>query len=77
MDVLGDFLADRCLRGEQLQASKGELYEGYKRWYEDAGERTESKRKFGMLLKERGVEGGRNSERTERIWKGIGLSTAR
>jgi hypothetical protein len=28
-----------------------------------------------MLLKERGIEDGRNSERTKRIWKGIGLTT--
>jgi P4 family phage/plasmid primase-like protien len=74
MDVLGDFLADRCLRGEGLQVSKNGLYEEYKKWCEDAGERAETKRKFGMLLKERGIEDGRNSERTERIWKGIGLS---
>jgi hypothetical protein len=44
-------------------------------WSEDAGERTETKRKFGMLLKERGIDDGRNSERTKRIWKGIGLTT--
>jgi putative DNA primase/helicase len=74
MDVLGDFLADRCLRGEGLQVSKSNLYEEYKKWCEDAGEQTETKRKFGMLLKERSIEDGRNSERTERIWKGIGLS---
>jgi hypothetical protein len=27
-----------------------------------------------MLLKDRGIEDGRNSERTQRIWRGIGLS---
>jgi putative DNA primase/helicase len=75
MDVLGDFLADRCFRGERLQVGKDELYKAYQMWSEDAGERTETKRKFGMLLKERGIEDGRNSERTRRIWKGIGLST--
>jgi putative DNA primase/helicase len=75
MDVLGDFLADRCFRGERLQVGKDELYKAYQMWSEDAGERTETKRKFGMLLKERGIEDGRNSERTKRIWKGIGLTT--
>jgi putative DNA primase/helicase len=75
MDVLGDFLADRCFRGERLEVGKDELYKAYQMWSEDAGERTETKRKFGMLLKERGVEDGRNSERTKRIWKGIGLTT--
>jgi putative DNA primase/helicase len=74
MDVLGDFLADRCLRGERLQVGKDELYRAYQEWCEDAGERSETKRKFGMLLKERGFGDGRNSERTKRIWKGIGLS---
>jgi hypothetical protein len=46
----------------------------YQVWCDDAGERSETKRKFGMLLIERGVEDGRNPERTKRIWKGIGLS---
>jgi putative DNA primase/helicase len=75
MDVIGDFMADRCFRGERLQVDKDELYKAYQMWSETAGERTETKRKFGMLLKERGIEDGRNSERTKRIWKGIGLST--
>jgi len=75
MDVLGDFLADRCFRGERLQVGKDELYKAYQMWSEAAGERMETKRKFGMLLKERGIEDGRNSERTKRIWKGIGLTT--
>jgi phage/plasmid-associated DNA primase len=75
MDVLGDFLADRCFRGERLEVGKDELYKAYQMWSEEAGERTETKRKFGMLLKERGVEDGRNSDRTKRIWKGIGLTT--
>jgi putative DNA primase/helicase len=75
MDVLGDFLADRCFHGERLQVGKDELYKAYQMWSDDAGERTETKRKFGMLLKERGIEDGRNSERTKRIWKGIGLTT--
>ena len=75
MDVLGDFLADRCFRSEGLQVGKDELYKAYQMWSEDAGERMETKRKFGMLLKERGIEDGRNSERTKRIWKGIGLTT--
>jgi putative DNA primase/helicase len=74
MDVLGDFLADRCYRGERLKVAKDELYKAYQLWCDDAGERTESKRKFGMLLKDRGIEDGRNAERTQRIWKGIGLS---
>src|SRR5215213_2709251 len=75
MDVLGDFLADRCFRGERLEVGKDDLYKAYQMWSEDAGERMETKRKFGMLLKERGIEDGRNSERTKRIWKGIGLTT--
>ena len=74
MDVIGDFLADRCHKGARLAAAKDELYKAYQAWCEDAGERFETKRKFGMLLKDRGLEDGRNAERTQRIWKGIGLS---
>ena len=74
MDVIGDFMADRCFRGEGLQVPKDELYKAYQVWCDEAGERSETKRKFGMLLIERGVEDGRNPERTKRLWKGIGLS---
>jgi putative DNA primase/helicase len=42
MDVLGDFLADRCFRGERLQVGKDELYKAYQMWSEEAGERTET-----------------------------------
>jgi putative DNA primase/helicase len=74
MDVIGDFLADRCYRGERLEVAKDELYKAYHVWCEDAGERPETKRKFGMILKDRGIEDGRNAERTQRMWRGIGLS---
>src|SRR5215210_6004739 len=74
MDVIGDFMADRCYRSERLEVPKDELYKAYQVWCDDAGERHDTKRKFGMLLIERGIEDGRNSDRTKRIWKGIGLS---
>jgi len=74
MDVIGDFLADRCFKGAHLTVAKDEFYKAYQMWCEDAGERFEPKRKFGTLLKDRGIEDGRNAERTQRIWTGIGLS---
>jgi len=74
MDVIGDFLADRCFKGAHLTVAKDEFYKAYQMWCEDAGERFETKRKFGTLLKDRGIEDGRNAERTQRIWTGIGLS---
>jgi putative DNA primase/helicase len=77
MDVIGDFMADRYFRGARLEVAKDELYKAYQVWCDDAGERSETKRKFGMLLIERGVEDGRNSDRTKRIWRGIGLSAVK
>lgn len=77
MDVLGDFIADRCYRGARLEVAKDDLYKAYQVWCDEAGERFETKRKFGMLIAERGIEDGRNPERTRRIWKGIGLSAIR
>ena len=74
MDVIGDFLADKCYRGERLEVAKDELYKAYLAWCEEEGERSDTKRKFGMLLKDRGIEDGRNSDRSKRIWQGIGLS---
>lgn len=53
MDVLADFLADRCQVNVPDTVSAADLYAAYKSWAEAGGERVLSKRAFGMGLEER------------------------
>lgn len=55
MDVLADFLAERCIVGPGEKCKAGELYQAYKDWAEHTGEsRPLSLKAFGLLLEERG-----------------------
>lgn len=72
MDLLAGFLEDCCFVDPQAQATAKLLYSAYTKWCEDAGERAESQRSFGLRLAERGFQpdkgtGGR------RVWRGLGL----
>lgn len=56
MDVLAAFLREECatVEGESTKATR--LYESYREWCLEAGEKAEKQRKFGERLKERGYE---------------------
>ncbi len=71
MDVLADFLSERCVTGENYQATTTELYNAYETWCLDNGEKAESARWLNGQLRNRGFEPGRS--RSSRFWKGIGL----
>ena len=70
-DALADFLADCCLVNDMVRVKVGDLHESYKNWAERSGERAESKRGLGLLLKERGFVAERMS--TGRFWRGLAL----
>jgi putative DNA primase/helicase len=55
-DLLGSFLADHCMIGENLSAPAGELYATYRRWAEDSNEQPVTQKQFGSALAERGFE---------------------
>ena len=71
MDILADFLASYCDVDVPDQTPKGDLYDAYKSWAEDNGERPLSQTKLGRLLKERGFQDGRTGK--QRHWFGIRL----
>jgi len=71
MDILGQFLAERCIHSKMFQATAKELYQAYLRWCEEAGDKAISKRAFGLALAERGLIKSKSHSRI--IWKGIGL----
>jgi len=56
MDIIGRFLEEKCQveRNEKLQAK--ELYDAYKAWCEDNGERWDTQTTFGKKMGERGIE---------------------
>lgn len=74
MDVLAGFLVECC----ELDAGHWEyakdLYECYKRWCDENGERPEPQRKFGGRLGERGFQRDRGGSRGAGIWRGVRLT---
>jgi len=55
-DVLGAFLNECCILGATVEEEHAALYTAYKEWADRSGEKTESARKFALLLEERGIE---------------------
>jgi putative DNA primase/helicase len=74
MDLIGDFLEERCLLGAEEEITSKELYDAYTVWARDDGERVLSAKAFGLRLQERG---GVRPCRTKKArgWKGIRLRT--
>ncbi len=54
MDILGDFIAAKCVLDAKAYAPTGALYTDYESWCRDNGEDAVKKRTFSILLKERG-----------------------
>jgi len=70
MDVIGDFVDGRCVLSETATGTAKELYESYESWCDDNGEKTISKKLFGMKLSERGFDKYRA---TGGIWTWLGI----
>ena len=54
MDLIGNFLEERCLVAENAEVGSGGLYKAYRGWCEQNGEHPAKQRDFGMRLTERG-----------------------
>lgn len=74
-DILGHFLAERCVVGPTTSARAGELYAEYARWAEASGLRAQSSVKFAAALAERGFAKLPRSNRGN-VWQGVGLMAA-
>jgi putative DNA primase/helicase len=72
MNIIGDFIDDMCVLNEIATGTAKELYESYEKWCDAEGEKTISKKLFGMKLSERGFDNYRAS-RGVRTWIGIGI----
>jgi len=73
MDVLRNFIADRCIIAPLATTTAQELYQAYKVWSGESAERNLlSKRGLGLILGKIGFEKDKVSA-GKRIWRGIKL----
>jgi hypothetical protein len=76
MDTFAEFLAERCVLGNEEWAQTSKLRRAYSGWCEEAGQRTLSWQIITGRLRERGCEpaarriGGGSPQRG---WRGIGV----
>jgi putative DNA primase/helicase len=74
MDYLGGFIAEECVQDELATTTVAELYNAYKTWCDQNGEKTISSTKFGFMLTERGFTKSRETTGKKRVlYKGIRL----
>jgi len=71
MDVIGNFIKEKCGQKKEMTIAIKKLYKAYSDWCEENNEHAVSDRFFTLRLKEMGFEQGRTS--AERFWVGIGL----
>jgi putative DNA primase/helicase len=72
MDILAGFLDDCCVEEVNLTVPLGDLYKAYDQWCDDSGEKSMTKREFGMRMRERGFTQVRGTGGV-RLWDGVGL----
>lgn len=73
MNLLRDFLSDRCLIDTKAMSTAQDLYQSYLNWADDEGEKSPlSKRSFGLTLGEMGFQKARGGG-GKRLWRGVGL----
>jgi putative DNA primase/helicase len=76
MDVLGAFLQECCIVDPDSNVAAKDLYAAYKLWCQENGERTETQRRFGARLTERGgFERYRGSKSGGHRWRSLELLT--
>jgi putative DNA primase/helicase len=73
MDVIGNFVRERCVQEPGASVKARELFKCYQEWCEDNNEHGCSERFLGLRLKELGLEQKRLSD--GRHWKGIKIKS--
>jgi putative DNA primase/helicase len=71
MDVIGNFIKERCVQGPGCSIKARELFKVYQEWCEENNEHAGSERFFGLRLKELGI--GQKRMGDGRYWLGLGL----
>lgn len=71
-DFLGEFLADACERRGAATERAADLFNAYREWCRQGGERETTQRTFGLMLRERGFD--RERQRDGHYWIGLELN---
>jgi len=71
MDVLARFVDEECETGAGLKVKSSTLYNRYKLWCEESGEKVVRSQDFSNSLQDRGY--GRGRSNGERVYKGIAV----
>ncbi len=71
-DIFAQWLGDCCDQDRRFTGINGELYESYRAYVGARGERVQSQTWFGLKLKKRGFEKGKDNK-DNRIFKGLRL----
>jgi putative DNA primase/helicase len=69
MDVIGNFIKERCVYAEGVTIKARELFKVYQDWCNENNEHASSERFFGLRLKELGQEQKRYND--GRYWVGV------
>ena len=62
MDVIGNFLRERCDHGAGMSVRARELFKCYQDWCGENNEHAVNERFFGLRLKELGLEQRRSND---------------
>jgi len=71
MDIVNDFLLEHCEYDINGKVVKSQLYEKYIQWCKATGEFQLTSKKFGMRIKEKGIDEYRQG--SQRFWRGISI----
>jgi putative DNA primase/helicase len=71
IDVIGNFLRERCVQRPGAAIRTRELFQVYQGWCEENNEMATSERIFGLRLKELGMVQKRTAE--ARFWQGLAV----
>jgi putative DNA primase/helicase len=71
MDVIGNFLKERCVQRPGAAVRARELFQVYQDWCDENNEMATSERMFGLRMKELGMVQKRTSE--ARFWQDLAV----
>jgi len=71
MDIIGNFIKERCIQGLEGSIKARELFKCYQDWCIENNEHAVSERFLGLRLKELGFEQKRSND--GRYWQGVQL----
>lgn len=76
MDIIGEFITARCSLSESATTLSRDLFGEYESWCRSEGIQSESQKKLGMCLSERGLKRKRVGKERRCAWEGISLLKA-